>query len=344
MVFPFLGKQFDQNAKLMLHKRVHQAQICPICKESFTGKISEHMRKHFTLPSYQCHICGLNYKNKYYLKDHMQLKHVGDGEFFCDICKDGKNYKLKTLLKCHMKRRHTDVVTKMEQPSVEHCQIEYVQATQERLRKRYFNLPDGEKDASNTKISAIDSDAEESLKKCTTCGKGFPTQRKLSDHKRRHDESKWKKCPICNKTCYSSLSRHINNIHYKLKNYVCEICGCAYSQASTLKEHIAMKHSTSEEFFCDICKNGRVYRSRYSLKKHLAVHATATLEKSSAVANIKPSNRKKLPFYECKLCNEKFPSRYILKSHTTLKHNDGNENAAPQYQCKICDKKFGMKR
>lgn len=227
----------------------------------------------------------------------MQLKHSARDEFYCDICKDGKNFKSKILIESHMKNKHF----------VEHFQIEWIRASEERMRKQYAIQSDGENKTFNSEKGVSHSDAKQPLSTCTTYDKEFYTQSLTSQ----------------------------NTTQHKVKTHVCEMCGTVYKHFTSLREHISMKHSTDEGFSCDICRNEQVYRSRTHLKRHLARHAKNILKKSRS------HTRNKL--YKCGLCNEQFPSTYTLKSHTTLKHNDGNENAT-QYECKICYKKFGMQR
>lgn len=281
--------------------------------------------------NYQCHVCGSNHwtKSSYYW--HMEAKHSG-GEFYCDLCNDGKNYKLKVSIRRHMRRSHHNNEEQKkkkkqpEPPTIEHFQMEWLRTTEERMRQQNCVVTAGERVVPDKSVDPSPS------KTCLTCDKEFPTERQLTHHMRRHDQSKWKPCPICNKS-YFGLSRHMNS-HYKVKNHVCDVCGAAYGQWSSLKEHKAMNHQPDGEFFCDICSNGRVYRSRSSLRQHLTVHAKNILRRSGSLV----TERKRLDF-ECKLCDQKFPSRYTLISHNSLKHTEN----APVFRCKLCGKGFRLK-
>lgn len=316
----------------MLHMRVHEPKNCPVCNERVIGQMAVHMRRHV---SYECYICHTEYKTGTGMKNHMQLKHVGGDEFYCDICNDGYNFRSITYLKIHIKRHAAKMkAERTVQPPDEHSQIEWVRAIEERWRKRFTG--------DNERISEASTTPAE-WKKCRTCGKEFTTERQYSLHIQRHDKSKWKKCPLCDKSFYTNLSRHINNTHNKAKNHVCHLCGIAYSQSPSLKEHMAVKHSTDEQFFCDICHNLRAYSSRLALKKHLETHATTNLKKSESIGNVRLRNGKKFPFYKCNHCKEEFPSSYRLRAHKNVKHFNGNANGAP-FRCNICDKEFVMKR
>lgn len=297
----------------------NELKLCRICNKTFTGSISQHMQYHCEKKSFQCHICGSNYKFKRSFRDHMQSVHYG--EFYCDICNDSKNYRTKRRIQTHMARMHYNKTKNGVLPSnIEHFQAEWIRTQEEKLV--------GE--SVKTSASAGDNGTSHI---CATCGKDYPTNRHLSQHMRRHDSSRWKVCPICNKSYPDGLSRHMNS-HYKIKQHVCHICGSSYSQASSLKEHMTINHSPAGQFFCDICKNGRQYVSRLSLKKHLLSHIKARV--------VKRNGQKRKDSYDCKVCKQKFGSWYTLKSHTTLKHNDGGE--ASIYRCKFCYKEFRMRR
>lgn len=227
-----------------------------------------------------------------------------------------------------MKNRHGNEPTKRKQLPVENAQLEYVRETEERLRKKFMVSADQIFIPQKSDNRSVDTNDW----KCTTCDKEFPTRRQFTWHIGRHDRSKWKKCQICDKS-YHNVNRHIRNVHSNIRDHVCHLCGAAFKQSTTLKEHMETKHSQGDEFFCDICQTGKSYRSRSYLKKHLAkVHAKVW----GSVAK-----RSRKPFYECNVCNEKLPSRYTLKSHISSKHNDGN---TPLFHCKVCDKRFVLKR
>lgn len=288
---------------------VHESHTCPVCSESFTGTMDLHMQQHFNGSRYQCHICGRKYLNLHPLQKHMQFEHfTGTDEFYCDICKDGKDFKTKVLINQHMSKKHQ---RREEKEAPKLSQLEWVIMQAERMQKK----------------NEICSDSNNSTTKSAV--------RENRNPKSGRDKSKLKQCPICNKR-YHQLNRHINNSHQNdPKNHVCHICGVTYAGLSNLKKHITIKHSDDENFTCEICRNGKIYRSKAYLKKHLAlVHAKSIQLKSGA----KPDDVK--PVFKCNLCDEELPSKYTLKTHTFFKHNE-NSTA---FQCKVCYKEFAMKR
>lgn len=177
-------------------------------------------------------------------------------------------------------------------------------------------------------------EASKETMKCSTCGKEFSTRSQFTSHVSGHDRTKWKVCPICNKS-YRCLNRHMRQIHLNIRNYVCDICGSAYKQWDTLKEHIDVCHSPEKEYFCDICQDGKGFRSKGYLKKHFAnVHIKVRQQRTNIGNPL-------LPFYECNFCNVKLLSWYSLKRHLATPQNDGKH---PIFSCQTCEKTFALKR
>ncbi|XP_037044566.1 zinc finger protein 287-like [Bradysia coprophila] len=288
-------KDGDQSDEPLVHKTseigTHQSQICSICKEQIgIGEMDRHLQQHFNGDSYQCSVCGREYRSFVGLQKHMKSHHVTAGdEFFCDICKVSRNFETKANIEEHMKDKHCGAPKK--QP----------------------------------------------VMNCSTCNKEFFTRKQFTAHMRRHDRSKWKSCPICHKT-YDNVKRHMNGKHFNIKNHICDICGSAFKQWTSLKEHIESRH-TSQEFFCEICQNGKGFRSKEYLKRHFAkVHNKGHTKVPAKVYPRKYISKPLLPFYECNSCHEKLPTRYALRKHVALRHRHN-----VQFSCNMCDKRFALK-
>lgn len=245
------------------------------------------------------------------LDRHMQ-QHFNGESYQCHVCH--RDYQSVIGLQKHVKSNHTVTGEFLCDICNSGRDFESKASLEKHMEKRHFSAPTAERVIS-----------------CSFCDEHFHTRKQLTSHMRRHDRSHWRPCPICKKS-FSSLNRHIKDMHFNVRNYVCDICGSAYKQWNTLKEHIEIQHSPHKEFFCDICQDGKGYRSKGYIKKHFAkVHIK--------VGERRQSNRK--PFYECNFCNVKLPSRYALKKHVALPHNDGKH---PIFPCKTCDKTFTLKR
>ncbi|XP_037045726.1 zinc finger protein 423-like [Bradysia coprophila] len=242
---------------------------------------------------------------------HMQ-QHFNGKLYQCYIC--GREYRHTHDLERHAKSKH---IATRDEFFCDICKsgrvFETKASIEDHMKNRHWKAPIKEQEMN-----------------CSACNKDFLTLKQFRTHMRRHEEIKRQPCPICNKS-YRCLSRHIKDIHFNIRNHVCDICGSAYKQWNTLKEHIEIQHSPHAEFFCDICQDGKGYRSKGYIKKHFAkVHIKAGQRRKNA----------RKPFYECSFCNVKLPSRYSLKKHVSLPHNDGKH---PIFPCKTCDKTFTLK-
>ncbi|KAG4070430.1 hypothetical protein HA402_005662 [Bradysia odoriphaga] len=93
------------------------------------------------------------------------------------------------------------------------------------------------------------------------------------------------------------------------------------------------KHNEFGEYFCDICKSSKNYRTKVRLKAHISnVH----------IKGIEPGKAAH-PKYECNLCKKQLSSKAALKSHMDSKHSDGRE-LKEQFHCETCDKVFKRKQ
>ena len=97
---------------------------------------------------------------------------------------------------------------------------------------------------------------EENSFKCTQCGEGFNTRKKLFNHRRFvhvGDEGKKILCDFCGKKFWDTnkLKQHLT-VHTGQSNFQCEDCGKQYSCAFSLNVH--RNHHTGErKHSCDIC-------------------------------------------------------------------------------------------
>ena len=110
---------------------------------------------------------------------------------------------------------------------------------------------------------------------CNDCGKRFTLPNALKNHIINHHTTFPKKCNECGHFCASKeeFKEHMANTHgdgVQEKTNPCETCGKMFKSKYSLKAHVKLMHSESEEFPCDQC--GKVFRAKASLEYHTKVH------------------------------------------------------------------------
>ena len=59
----------------------------------------------------------------------------------------------------------------------------------------------------------------------------------------------------------------------KVKTFICELCGNAYSRTTGLKQHMISRHSTQRDFKCTECD--KAFTNKNRLANHLRIHTGA---------------------------------------------------------------------
>lgn len=123
------------------------------------------------------------------------------------------------------------------------------------------------------------------------------------------------KCSECEKNYKSSayLKAHIKFVHTKERICVCEECGKAFCDMSTLKSH-KIVHVKERPNQCTLCP--KAFKDISHLKKHMEIHTPDT--------------------HECPKCGRHFNTKRSLNSHMFV-HTDQKI-----YKCHLC--KFAFKR
>ena len=58
---------------------------------------------------------------------------------------------------------------------------------------------------------------------------------------------------------------------YREKLFACQVCDKKFAQKSTLVRH-QTTHSDVRSFKCSVCPEGRFYKSKYELNRHMVYH------------------------------------------------------------------------
>ncbi|KAM9364118.1 uncharacterized protein KZ484_010416 isoform 1-T2 [Pholidichthys leucotaenia] len=167
-------------------------------------------KKHHTVKSHVCNICGKRFSDKNYISRHERI-HTGEKPFSCETC--GQRFNHSGTLKIHM-RSHTG-----EKPfSCETCGQRFSRCD---TLKIHMRIHTGEKPFS-----------------CEACGQSFTQCGYLKTHMRIHTGEKPFSCETCGQRFNErgTLKTHMR-IHTSEKPFSCETCGHRFTQSSNLKRH-----------------------------------------------------------------------------------------------------------
>lgn len=159
----------------------------------------------------------------------------------------------------------------------------------------------------------------------------------------------------------SNLFQHIRDLHYKMKNYACQLCDKKFARRSTLLNHQSV-HTGAKPFSCNICQQ------RFKTKFNLKIHRLEFHDKNDnrcRSCNMKLRNELELRFHElahegnqcfvCRTCNMRFILSVDLDQHQCPFadidiYTDCNKlpplppkqkkQVENRVTCKVCDKKL----
>ncbi|XP_067647165.1 uncharacterized protein [Eurosta solidaginis] len=261
-------------------KRLRKSYVCHVCNKEFRG--NNDLRRHLLIHSderpYKCEQCGKCYRQAVNLRNHITAAHEGQRQFTCPQCP--KMFALKERLRLHM-RLHSG-----EKPyACTMCEKRFARGGQ--LQQHIISHHKG-----STKQHVCD--------KCCTA---FSTPSNLRAHMDHY-------CEICKEHFPNepALRAHINELHYKLGQFDCEICKKTIEDDNLAKHMKA--HTNVKTHVCEVCNLYFMQKSQYNV--HMRMH---TGERP----------------YQCKICWQTYAHSSVLKLH--IRKHTGEK----PFQCLICE-------
>lgn len=171
--------------------------------------------------------------------------------------------------------------------------------------------------------------------KCGTCGQYFRTRSNYNTHQKTHTVKGPQKCTICDKI-FVNLRSHIQMVHQKIRQHICNICDKAFGKKSGLDRHIITVHEKMRCWVCDLCEKS--FGEKAQLFRHRKVHFKPTcLEPDPAqITEDQEVFENKKTRMRCGICKKVVNSRAALKRHKLLVHEKKRT-----LLCDFCPKLFG---
>lgn len=248
------GRRFNSSQNLRGHERTHEDQErkyrCLVCRRSFMqkGYIKKHLKYvHRQLNGgerqvFECENCGRRYDTVESLRRH-QRTHEG-GTHRCIVCR--RAFIIRESVNRHLRHVHHLNGGARQQLECEncgyrtssraslstHCKTHGIRALLHcRMCPKRFFLN------GSLRRHVRLAHARQRHTECPLCGRLFAGS--LKYHMPTHDGRRRFRCSICAArfTLKSSMLKHKNHVHKRLRPYVCPRCGKGFDSASRLERH-----------------------------------------------------------------------------------------------------------
>lgn len=134
---------------------------------------------------------------------------------------------------------------------------------------------------------------------CDSCGKSFKTRASLIVHHRSH-KSRFYHCPQCEFVSNLTWAIHRHRQIHPNGSVVCDVCGTAYTDKSTLRKHRRV-HDICRPFPCSFPGCTLRFKSENLRKAHVLSHTTEGR-------------------FQCPHCGHRFRHKHHLKRHLSRIH------------------------
>ncbi|XP_053687989.1 zinc finger protein 141-like [Sabethes cyaneus] len=225
-------------------ENVHKPHVCDICGIQFATQsgLSTHKKRHLNLLDHCCEYCGHRANTKQDLRHHVNIQHNADYIFPCEIC--GLQFKRKSIMKEHMEthanerkykctrcdksfiksatlKRHRKTVHENVRIPCDHCPRTFLRREVQRDHIEYVH---------GIQIRFI----------CDICVQLFFDKDSLARHKLRHSNPKELECGTC-LAVFPSTDLRENHLCISYRDdYIC--CGRDFFHHYNYNKHMFIKH------------------------------------------------------------------------------------------------------
>jgi len=220
--------------------------VCILCGASRNNneEMDTHLRKHYDVKPFQCHLCASGFVTQHNLDRHVETRH--EMRFVCTYCK--KKFSSERTLQTHIGTFHTG-----DKPfKCTFCPKSFGnRSTYKEHRRRHI--------------------AEKKLK-CPFCDKKFHYKHHLVEHERIHTGDKPYECKMCDKAFNkkTNLTNHERSVHLVGDTfYTCGHCQKKFHQKKRLEQHI-LTHTGEKPFQCHFCS--KRFNKECNMKAHMRIH------------------------------------------------------------------------